>query len=573
MTTTAPTNGHAANGHTHANTKHALIVGGGLAGLAAAAELATHGLRVTLVEQNTHLGGKMNVLHAHSPHGDRYTFDMGPTIITMPQVLRGIVERAAHRLPGLRVTDLIDLIDLDPQWRCFYEDGTVINLRRNADTFAAQLDQQFPGQRAGAGYRRFVDWSRRMFGLSEQVFFYRDLGGIADMMRSTPPDPKLLADVLGMRLHSTVAGTIHKMVAEPHLRQLCEHFLQYVGSSPFLAPAILGLIASAQVDNGCWYAMPPAGDTGPGGTRLVARTVRTVAERLGVTFITGHRVRQITTQNGRATGVTLDDGSTIPADLVVSNCDVQRTHTDLLGTPDARSEQRVIASRYTPACSGVVLYLGLDRQYEHLAHHNFLFSRDSHDEFNDIYHRGVPARDPTLYIAAPSRTDPTQAPAGHEALYILIHTAYKRPNQHWEARHPDGSAPLLDQYRPVIIDKLKRMGMPDIEQHIRVEHHLTPDSIERLYNCEGGAIYGLASHGKLHGGFKPRNRSKLLKGLYLAGGSANPGPGVPMVLMSGVTAARAAAHDLGLPLIGTPTAREPRDSLVEPRAPRQPALA
>lgn len=512
--------------------KHVVVVGAGLAGLASAAELSTHGYRVTIVDQNTHLGGKMNLLKDKG-----FTFDMGPTIITLPEVLRGIVKRS-----GRRVEDYIDLIDLDPQWRCHFEDGTILNLRRDPDRFAKEIDEQFPDDRPGQGYLKFLEYSRRMFRLSEKVFFYNDLGGVADMMKSSPPDPALLGDVLNMRMHSTVGATVHKHVSEPHVRQLCEHFLQYVGSSPFMAPAILSLIAAAQADHGCWYAMSPDGKDG--GTRMVARTVAKIAQEQGVETVLGRRVTKIVHDNSRATGVQLDDGSTIEADIVVSNCDVQRTHRDLLaGLPGANARAEAIAGKYEPACSGVVLYLGLDRQYEHLAHHNFIFSGDSEQEFDDIYHKGIPARDPTLYLAAPSRTDPTQAPPGGEALYILVHTAYKRKGQQWE-----GPGGLLEKYKPVIMDKLRRFGMGDIDRHIVVDRWLTPDSIDAMYNAEGGAIYGLASHGKLGGGFKPRNRSKLLKNLYLAGGSANPGPGVPMVLMSGVTAARAVIEDDG----GTP---------------------
>src|SRR5690606_34063103 len=198
---------------------------------------------------------------------------------------------------------------------------------------------------------------------------------------------------------------------------------------------------------------------------------------------------------------------------------------------------------HTPACSGVVLYLGLDRQYDHLAHHNFIFSKNSHEEFEDIYTKGIPARDPTLYVAAPSRSDPDQAPVGGEALYILIHTPYLRPGQDWNS--PVG---MLEHYRPVVMKKLASFGMEDIEKHIVVERSLTPTGIEQMYNAEGGAIYGLASHGRLAGGFKPRNTSKV-SGLFLAGGSANPGPGGPMALMSGVTAAKSAAEFLGLPKV------------------------
>ncbi len=506
-----------------------IIVGGGLAGLAASVELSSLGLRVTLVERNALLGGKMNVLEERG-----FTFDMGPTILTLPQVLRGIIRRS-----GRRVEDYINLVNLAPQWRCHYEDKTVVDLLGDLQAMASSLDAQFPQAKPGAGYRDFVEFSRRMMRLSEKVFFYKDVGGVLDMMRKPPKEPGLLSDVMAMRMHSTVGATVHRDIPEPHVRQMCEHFLQYVGSSPFLAPAILSLIASAQVDHGCWYSMAPDGRSG--GTRCVARALERIGREQGVRHITGVGVRAIREQGGKAVGVDLEDGRVLLGDAVVSNCDVQRTYRDLIGTSAARSEQRGIASDYTPACSGVVLYLGLDRQYSHLAHHNFLFSADSEQEFDDIYRKGIPARDPTLYLAVPSRTDPTQAPAGGEALYVLVHTPYRRNHQTWE-----GPGGLFEQYKPVIMAKLRRFGMPDIDQHVVVDRFLTPAGIERLYNAEGGAIYGLASHGRLKGGFKPKNRSRVLDRLYLAGGSANPGPGVPMVLMSGVTAARALAHDLGV---------------------------
>jgi phytoene desaturase len=481
-------------------------------------------VRVTLVERNQHLGGKMNVLAEKG-----FTFDMGPTILTIPNVLRGIIQRT-----GRTVSDYIDLVRLDPQWRCMYEDGTVIDLLEKPEAMAAAMDKQFPGTGAGRGWVDFVEYSRRMFRLSGKVFFFKDLGGVMDLMRVPPSnEPGLLKDVFAMRMHSTVGATIEKHIREPHLRQLAEHFLQYVGSSPFLSPAILSLIAAAQVDDGCWYAM--------GGTRNVARSLERILREERAEIITGTGVKRLITDGKTVRGVELDDGRTLTADVVISNCDVQRTYRDLDGSQAGISEQRRIGGAYTPACSGVVLYLGLDRQYQHLLHHDFLFSKDAHLEFDDIYRQGIPARDPTVYICVPSRTDPTQAPAGCEALYALIHTPFLRPGQVWE-----GPGGMMEQYRPVIIEKLKRMGMPDLEKHIVVERHLTPQSIERWYNAEGGAIYGLASHGKLKGGFKPRNRSRVYSNLYLAGGSANPGPGVPMVLMSGVTAADAVCEDLGV---------------------------
>jgi phytoene desaturase len=269
-------------------TTTAIVIGGGLAGLAAATELAGRGLRVTVVERNHHLGGKMNVL---SEQG--FTFDMGPTILTMPNVARGIIQRT-----GRNVADYIDFVRLDPQWRCMYEDGTVVDLLERPEEMAAAMDRQFPGTGAGRGWKELVEYSRRMYRLSDKVFFFKDLGGVVDLMRKPPTnDPGLLRDVLAMRLHSTVGGTIEKHLHEPHLRQLAEHFLQYVGSSPFLAPAILTLIASAQVDEGCWYSM--------GGTRKVAQALERILREEGAELLTGCTVKRLIADGPRVRGVEL----------------------------------------------------------------------------------------------------------------------------------------------------------------------------------------------------------------------------------------------------------------------------
>jgi phytoene desaturase len=307
---------------------------------------------------------------------------------------------------------------------------------------------------------------------------------------------------------------------------MVDHFTQYVGSSPYGSPAVLCGIAHMQHDEGVWYPR--------GGTRAVPVALEKLARELGVEFRTGTGVEKILTQGGAVTGVRTNEGEEIPLRAVVSNCDSVRTHRELInGSVGAKFEKR---RKYEPACSGVVLYLGLNKRYEHLAHHDFVFSRDPHEEFDFIYKQGEPAPDPTCYLAATTGTEPGTAPTGGEALYVLVHTPYLRPHHDWRK--------MLPAYRKVIIEKLKRTGnMPDIEERIVFERTLTPQDINDRYHVLNGAIYGLASHGRFLGAFKPGNRSPDLRGLYLAGGAAHPGPGMPMVLMSGWIAADALDKD------------------------------
>jgi phytoene desaturase len=493
------------------------VIGGGLGGLAAACTLAARGYQVILFERNEWLGGKAAVVE-----GAGFRFDAGPTIVTIPSVLRRVFAEA-----GRRLEDYLELVRLDPQWRCFFEDGSVLNLNQDPDTMAQTLDRFTPGTHSGRGYRDFIALSQRLNRISQRNFFYKPIGGLRDMIDFKASfDPKLLGDVLAMRMGRSVAGTVRTFNPDPRVAQMVDHFTQYVGSSPYGSPAVLCGIAHMQHDEGVWYPM--------GGTRAVPAALETLARELGVEVRLNTKIEEILTREGAVTGVRTNQGEELPLTAVVSNCDAVRTHRELInGSVGAKFEKRC---KYEPACSGVVLYLGLNQRYEHLAHHDFVFSRDPHEEFDFIYKKGEPAPDPTCYLAATTCTEPGTAPTGGEALYVLVHTPYLRPHHDWRK--------MLPAYRKVIIEKLKRTGnMPDIEDRIVFERTLTPQDINDRYHVLNGAIYGLASHGRFLGAFKPGNRSPDLRGLYLAGGAAHPGPGMPMVLMSGWIAGDALDKD------------------------------
>jgi phytoene desaturase len=472
---------------------------------------------VVLFERNEWLGGKAAVLER-----DGFRFDMGPTILTLPSVLRRIFAEAGERLE-----EHLELVRLDPQWRSFFTDGSTLDLVADVKRMANSLDAFSPEPNCGARYEQFLNWSKQLNAISQKYFFHRSVGGLRDMFDASATfNPSTLRDVLAIRMGRTVAGSIRAHIPDERVAQMIDHFTQYVGSSPDASPAILCGIAHMQTSEGVWYPM--------GGTRAVPLALERLARTLGVEIRCGEKVKRIVVNDRSVTGVQLDSGEAIALGAVISNSDSLRTHRELLPVEVRRNFER--RRSYEPACSGVVLYLGLNRRYEHLLHHNFVFSRDPHEEFDAIYKKGEPAPDPTCYVCAPAATENAVAPDGGEALYVLVHTPYLRPHHDWST--------MLPEYRRVILDKLKTTaGLEDIEERIVTESTLTPQDINDRYHVLNGAIYGLASHGRFLGAFKPANRSPDVKGLYLCGGAAHPGPGMPMVMMSGWIAAHTLDED------------------------------
>jgi phytoene desaturase len=487
------------------------VIGSGLGGLSAACTLAGRGYQVEVFEKNPWLGGKAAQLQEQG-----FRFDMGPTILIQPSVLRRVFHEA-----GRDLDDYMKMVRLDPQWRCFFDNGSVLDLKHDVGQMAIELN----GRRSGMGdkYVQFMKMSEDLHGISDRFFFWKSVGSMLDTFDIQGAfDIKVLKDVARMRMGQSVAGTIRDYIDDPDVAQMLDHYVQYVGSSPDASPAILCAIGHMQAEEGIWYPM--------GGTRAVPEALVKLGREQGILYRTSTEVERLLAEGGKVTGLVTTSGERHSFDAVVSNEDAVRTYRELVGgTIGERFDRK---GEYEPACSGVVLYLGLNPRYDHLAHHDFVFSRDAHEEFHHIYDLGEPAPDPTCYLASTSRTEAATAPEGGDALYVLVHTPYLRPHHDWSKMFP--------AYRQVILDKLKRTaGLTDIEDRIVFERALTPQDIHTRYKVLNGAIYGLSSHGRWTGAFKPANASRALDGLFLAGGAAHPGPGMPMVMMSGWIAADA----------------------------------
>ena len=499
-------------------TARIAIVGGGLAGCAAAVKLAHAKHDVTLYEKNAHLGGKMNVYEEKG-----YYFDMGPTIITKPDVLDRLFEDV-----GKKREDFFDLVQLDPQWRAFFADGSHIDLFTSITEMCRELKAFAPEE--VANYLQFLAYSQRMNDISDRWFYWKSYGSLTDMMKANPMNLQSLNLTISMDPTRTMHQAVRKHFKDERLAQLFEHFVQYVGSSPFVSPAILCLIAWVQIGLGCWYPM--------GGTGEIARSLTKLADEFGVDVRYNTPIEKIETSNGKIVGVIPQGGELERFDAVVANSDIWRTLEGMLpSAPQAKTFLGKQGKNLEPACSGIVLYLGCNKTWDHLAHHDFYFSANSDEEFRDIYERKVPHEDPTCYLAVPSLTDPKVAPEGCTSLYVLVHCPYITEKFDWDRE--------TTRYRDVIIDKLERSGLTGLRDSIEVSYTVTPRDLERMYWVNRGAIYGVVTQRNLTAAFKTANRSKLIKGLYWAGGSVNPGPGVPMVLMSGQIAANCILEDFG----------------------------
>jgi diapolycopene oxygenase len=482
--------------------KKVLVIGAGLGGLSAAISLTQEGYAVEVFEKNGRIGGKLNVLCAEG-----YTFDLGPSILTLPHMLERLFERS-----GRKMADYFTIRPIRPHWRNFFEDGTIIDLYPEPERMAVEAGK---AGEAPEAVNAFLAYSGQLFDLVNSGYFQEGLDSAKDFRRFYG-----LAQFPKFDLFRTMHGGVARHLKSPHLRDIFDFFIKYVGSSAYRAPAFMNCLPTIQFRYDLWYV--------DGGMYGIARGLERLMGELGIIVHLDSEVAAIRTQQGSVKGVTLQGGEDIDADIVVSNMEVIPAYRDLL-----HEDERFLRGlrRFEPACSGLVLDLGLDTQYPALAHHNFFFSADQRAHFESVFQQKKIPRDPTIYLVAASRTDPTVAPPGCDCLKILPHIPYIDPER--PAAQADYSA-LRDR----ILAKLERMGLEDLRKHIVFEHMWTPVDIQREYRSNQGSIYGVVTDRFKNLGFKAPKQSTRYPNLFFVGGSVNPGAGIPMVVQCGQNVCR-----------------------------------
>ncbi|MDD1620600.1 MAG: NAD(P)/FAD-dependent oxidoreductase, partial [Methylococcaceae bacterium] len=394
-------------------------------------------------------------------------------------------------------------------WRNFFEDGTTVDLMEDIDGQRRELDKLGPN--VADEFTRFMAYSKKLCTETEAGYFAKGLDGFWDLVRYYGP----VRSLLSFDVFRSMDQGVRRFISDPKLIDILNYFIKYVGSSPYDAPALMNLLPHIQYEYGLWYVK--------GGMYGLASAMERLALELGVQIRLKAEVEEIQTQGGRASGIRLNDGEVLPADIVVSNMEVIPAMQKLLHGSSAELKQM---QRFEPSCSGLVLHLGVDRIYPQLAHHNFFYSAHPREHFDAVFHSGKLSDDPTIYLVAPVKSDAGIAPAGCEIIKILPHIPHLNPDK---PLTPEDYLALRER----VLTKLERMGLTDLRKHIVTEEYWTPHDIEARYYSNQGSIYGVVADKYKNLGFKAPQRSHHFKNVYFVGGSVNPGGGMPMVTLSG----------------------------------------
>ena len=490
-----------------------LIIGAGVGGIAAAAHLAQHGLHVTVIEKNPRPGGRCDHFSRDGHH-----FDTGPTLLIMPHVYED--EFAAL---GASLHEMLDLQRVDPTYCLVFDDGSQLALTSDLKAMEEQLEAIEPG--SFQGFLRYMNEGHSHYQQAMQHLVNRDFRSASDFFnkRNLP----LLSTLHPFSRH------YHHMAAyfdEPRLKSAFTFQDVYMGLSPFEAPATFSMMPYTELAHGVWYPK--------GGMYRVVEELMAIAQQAGVTFAFQTAVKQIELNGNRVKGMILEDGQRLEADAILANADLPYVYQHLL--PPHEQAQQLAHKRYS--CSVISFFWGIDRLYEALGPHTLFLADDYRANFDEIARDlSIPAN-PSLYIHAPARLDPSMAPAGEDTLIAVVPVGHMHDHEDYDWKA------LITQARQMVFRRLALLGITHLERHIKFETCFTPLSWRKRYNLVRGATHGLCHNLMQLGYFRPSNRHPCYHNLYFVGASTHPGTGIPTALISARLTAHRMLEDFGIAL-------------------------
>jgi phytoene desaturase len=484
-------------------SRRIVVIGAGFGGLAAAVRLAVRGHDVTLIDKRDQPGGRAYVYRQ-----DGFTFDGGPTVITAPWLIEEL-----FALAGRNPRDYVTLLPVDPFYRIFFPDGSRFDYSGDIAAMEAQI-RAVGGEGDVAGYREFLRRSERIFGKGFTELADKPFLRFADMLRIAP-------DLVKLESHLSVHDFVARFVRDPKLRQVLTFHPLLVGGNPFQTTSIYALIHHLEREWGIWFAK--------GGTGAVVEGLARLFGELGGRTELSAEVDEIVVDRGLARGVRLRDGRELPADIVVCNGEVAAAYQRLLPARARRKYTDARLARMRHSMSLVVIYFGTDRQYRGadgpaLAHHDIILGPRYGPLLHDIFNRKTLAGDFSLYLHVPTVTDPSLAPPGCDAFYVLSPVPHLGGGADWAA--------AARPYRDGVMDFLERNYLPGLSRHLVTERMIDPRHFRDDLNSYLGSAFSVEPLLTQSAWFRPHNRSEDVPNLYFVGAGTHPGAGLPGVLSS-----------------------------------------
>ena len=480
-----------------AHRPHAVVIGSGFGGLAAAIRLGARGYRVTMLEKLDAPGGRAYVYRQ-----DGFTFDAGPTIITAPYLLEEL-----WALCGKQLSDDVDLRSIDPFYTIRFDDGSVFNATADYAAMRAEVERIEPAD--VAGFERFIEDNAKIYQVAFSELADQPFHRFATVLRSTP-------DIIRLGGYRTVYSKVAGYFRNENLRIAFSFHPLLIGGNPFTTTAYYTLVGHLERKHGVHYAM--------GGTGAIVTAMVGLMEGQGGTLRLNAEVEQITVERNRATGVRLADGEYVAADIVVSNADAGWTYAKLLSGHKRRrwTDARLARARYS--MSLLVWYFGTNRIFPDVYHHTMVMGPRYRGLLRDIFTRKVLAQDFSLYLHRPTANDPSLAPPGCDAFYVLAPVPHLGSGTDWASE--------AEPYRARIQKRLEDTVMPGLGESIVTSHMLTPQDFQDRLCSLNGAAFSLEPQLFQSAWFRPHNVSEEVEGLFLVGAGTHPGAGVPGVLSS-----------------------------------------